>query len=86
MNPYEILGLADNSSVDEINDRYNIMSRQIRSQNYGQSPLDNAAKARLAELDAAYNFLIYDIPMPSEHDLATNHAIPVQATNPDVRL
>ena len=51
-NPYEILGVSNNASIDEIKEAYKTLAKQY----YGNS--DEASQEKLRELDEAYDAII----------------------------
>ena len=54
-NPYEILGVYENASDEEIKNAYREKARAIQSADYSNSPLSDVADKKMKELDDAYD-------------------------------
>ncbi|MBR5233629.1 MAG: DnaJ domain-containing protein [Clostridia bacterium] len=54
-NPYEILGVHENASDEEIKNAYREKARAIQSADYSNSPLSDVADKKMKELDDAYD-------------------------------
>lgn len=59
--PYEVLGLTPGASTDEIKLAYKKLAQKYSADNYAGSPLEDTAKERLAEIDAAFDELMGQI-------------------------
>ncbi len=64
MTPYEILGLKEGVAQEEVTERYNILIRKIKEVDLSGSPLEKDRNHRMQQLRAAYDEIIYSIPMP----------------------
>lgn len=54
-NPYDILGVNENASDDEIKNAYRSLARKYQSDSYADSPLSDVAVKKMQELDMAYD-------------------------------
>lgn len=54
-NPYEILGIYENASDEEIKNAYREKARAIQTADYSNSPLSDIADRKMKELDDAYD-------------------------------
>lgn len=57
MNPYEILGVKQGASQEEIKSAYRKLVKQYHPDQYGNNPLKDLAQEKLAEINKAYDML-----------------------------
>lgn len=57
MNPYEILGVKQGASQEEIKAAYRKLVKQYHPDQYGDNPLKDLAQEKLAEINKAYDML-----------------------------
>lgn len=54
-NPYEVLGVKENATDDEIKNACRALARKYQADNYDGSPLSDIARQKMRELDMAYD-------------------------------
>ena len=57
-NPYEILGIYENASDEEIKNAYREKARAIQQNGYAGNPLSDIAERKMKELDDAYDTIM----------------------------
>ena len=57
MNPYEILGVKQGASQEEIKSAYRKLVKQYHPDQYGDNPLKELAQEKLVEINKAYDML-----------------------------
>ena len=57
MNPYEILGVKEGASQEEIKSAYRKLVKKYHPDQYGDNPLKDLAQEKLAEINQAYDTL-----------------------------
>lgn len=57
MNPYEVLGVKQGASQEEIKSAYRKLVKQYHPDQYGDNPLKNLAQEKLTEINKAYDML-----------------------------
>ncbi|HZJ78427.1 MAG TPA: DnaJ domain-containing protein [Clostridia bacterium] len=57
-NPYEVLGVSDNSSDEEIRQAYRHLARKYSSDNFSGGPLSDVSHKKMKEIDEAYDYII----------------------------
>ena len=57
MNPYEVLGVKQGASQEEIKSAYRKLVKQYHPDQYGDNPLKDLAQEKLAEVNKAYDML-----------------------------
>ena len=57
MNPYEILGVKQGASQEEIKSAYRKLVKQYHPDQYGDNPLRELAQEKLTEINKAYDML-----------------------------
>lgn len=55
--PYEVLGVSRNASMDEIRKAYRELARKYHPDNYADNPLQDLAAERMSEINEAYDTL-----------------------------
>ena len=58
MNPYEVLGISENASEEEIKKAYKEMVKKYHPDKYQSNPLADLAEEKLQEVNEAYDMLI----------------------------
>lgn len=57
-NPYEVLGVREGSSVEEIKRAYKELVRKYHPDQYQNNPLSDLAEEKLKEINEAYDYLM----------------------------
>ena len=57
MNPYEVLGVKQGASQEEIKSAYRKLVKKYHPDQYGDNPLKELAQEKLAEVNKAYDML-----------------------------
>ncbi|MGE5628702.1 MAG: J domain-containing protein [Solirubrobacterales bacterium] len=57
-NPYEILGVKETASKDEIKKAYRELAKKYHPDQYGANPLKDLAEDKMRELNEAYDYLM----------------------------
>jgi molecular chaperone DnaJ len=57
-NPYEVLGVREGSSVEEVKRAYKELVRKYHPDQYQNHPLSDLAEEKLKEINEAYDFLM----------------------------
>lgn len=57
-NPYEVLGIDKDASIEEIKIAYKRMVRKYHPDQYANNPLSDLAEEKLKEINEAYDFLM----------------------------
>jgi curved DNA-binding protein CbpA len=61
-NPYEILGVKETASKDEIKKSYRELAKKYHPDQYGNNPLKDLAEDKMRELNEAYDYLMKNSP------------------------
>ncbi|MGI6248611.1 MAG: J domain-containing protein [Acutalibacteraceae bacterium] len=57
-NPYEILGVPENASIEQVRQAYKDLTRKFSKEKYEGNPLSEMAQRRMKEIDDAYDEII----------------------------
>ena len=57
INPYEVLGIKEGASQDEIKRAYRELAKKYHPDQYGNNPLRNLAEEKMREINEAYDYL-----------------------------
>lgn len=57
-NPYEILGINEGASKEEIKSAYRELAKKYHPDQYGNNPLKDLAEEKMREINEAYDYLI----------------------------
>ena len=58
MNPYEVLGVSENASDEEIKKAYKELVKKYHPDKYQDNPLADLAEEKLQEINEAYDILM----------------------------
>lgn len=72
MNPYKVLGIRPNASLEEIKSAYENLSNTYSIDNFKDSPEEPFAEDKLSELNDAYTLLINDMKYKNIRNLIEN--------------
>ena len=56
-NPYEVLGVSENASDEEIKTAYRNLAKKYHPDNYNDSPLADLAEEKMKEINEAYDMI-----------------------------
>lgn len=56
-NPYEVLGVRQSASQEEIRDAYIMLAKKYHPDNYRNHPLEDVAHNKMQEINIAYDYL-----------------------------
>ncbi len=59
--PYEILGVSHDASLDQVKESYRALAKKYHPDNYADSPLRDLAEEKMSEVNSAYDTVISDI-------------------------
>ncbi len=57
-NPYQVLGIREDASVEEIKHAYKKLVRKYHPDQYANNPLSDLAEEKLKEINEAYDYLV----------------------------
>ncbi|MDF2521731.1 MAG: molecular chaperone DnaJ, partial [Clostridia bacterium] len=57
-NPYEVLGIREGSSIEEVKRAYKELVRKYHPDQYQNHPLSDLAEEKLKEINEAYDYLM----------------------------
>lgn len=91
-NPYDVLGVSQDASNNEIKQAYKEIARKYHPSNYENSPLSDVAEQKMKELDEAYDEILKQrmsvgtSPLNESDENETQRFSGVQTQYPDVRM
>ena len=56
-NPYEVLGVRQSATQEEIRDAYIMLAKKYHPDNYRNHPLSDVAQTKMQEINVAYDYL-----------------------------
>lgn len=65
-NPYEILGVKENATKEEIKKAYRELVKKYHPDQYGTNPLQDLAEEKMREINEAYDYLMKNTPDSSD--------------------
>lgn len=66
-NPYEVLGVSQNASKDEIKKVYRDLAKKYHPDQYGNNPLRDLAESKMRDINEAYQYLMNNNPNSSNY-------------------
>lgn len=57
-NPYEVLGINENASKEEIKKAYRTLAKKYHPDQYSNNPLKDLAEDKMRDINAAYDYLM----------------------------
>jgi molecular chaperone DnaJ len=75
-NPYEVLGVREGSSIEEIKKAYKELVRKYHPDQYQNHPLSDLAEEKLKEINEAYDFIMkqYESRGASNNNYSNNYS------------
>lgn len=73
-NPYEVLGIRQNASEDEIKSAYRELVKKYHPDKYQNNPLADLAKEKLQEVNEAYDYLMKNGKAAGNYDNSYSRA------------
>ena len=84
-NPYEILGLNSNATIDEVKAAYKSLARKYQSEDYSNGPLAENAQKKMDEINEAYDMIISGSVSFSNNKQSNYYSDNSHSSYPDVR-
>ena len=60
-NPYEVLGLKEGASIEEVKKAYRELVKKYHPDRYRDNPLSDLAEEKLREINEAYDYIIKNV-------------------------
>ena len=58
-NPYEVLGVSETATDEEVKAAYRNLAKKYHPDNYTDSPLADVAEQKMKEINEAYDMIIH---------------------------
>jgi len=82
-NPYEVLGVRQNASEDEIKAAYRELVKKYHPDKYQNNPLSDLAEEKLQEVNEAYEALMKNQTSNNNYSTQSNHRGANQQSSPE---
>ena len=73
INPYEVLGIREGSSKEDIKKAYREQAKKYHPDQYGDNPLKDLAEEKMQELNEAYDSLMKNTASKNSYDSSNNY-------------
>lgn len=80
-NPYEVLGIGEGASIDEIKRAYKELVKKYHPDQYQNNPLSGLAEEKLKEINQAYDSLLKDYENKGTNYRAQENAYSYRGSN-----
>lgn len=85
-NPYEVLGLSEEATIEEVKQVYKSLARKYQSEDYSNGPLSANAQKKMDEINEAYDLIISSAGNPSgKNEVNNSYYEGSHSSYPDVR-
>jgi molecular chaperone DnaJ len=72
-NPYEVLGVRENTSKEDIKKAYREQAKKYHPDQYGDNPLKDLAEDKMQELNEAYDTLMKNTSSSNNYDSSSSY-------------
>ncbi len=88
MNPYQVLGVAENATDEQIKNAYRELAKKYHPDNYSDSPLADVAEQKMKEINEAYDTICdmrKNVSSSSAYNAGNSYRNYTHTSFPDVR-